>query len=309
MNDLIKRVRGKISKTAYDLGILDPKNTPTFAKQVYTEAANALIAMIREGWVEAVPTDQSDIEQARDLTDEEITSIACQTWEFTRLDHAFGEKIRRFARQIVERSYSDFTAMEKRIEELEHLLDSQKRATEVAMHDNAAMKERVKELELPLCIGEPTIRILAEMGRAEFSHHAPLIAADGLMGNNPYVKLADQDEAISRLKSSYQKAVAEIGKLKAELATAEDAKEKRLCELLKQLNNADSRSPGNHAAELASDGSGHIEDVWCRTLAFWGSEAGLSGAIAALERLIAEKQPPKPTDAEAIVCGLRKQLA
>jgi hypothetical protein len=59
-----------------------------------------------------------------------------------------------------------------------------------------AQAERIAELEVPLCIGQRTIGIMAEEGCWQSENGRAVVAADELFRQDPYARIAELEEAL-----------------------------------------------------------------------------------------------------------------
>jgi hypothetical protein len=81
-----------------------------------------------------------------------------------------------------------------------------------------AQARRISELEVPLCVGETTIRLLAKEGACDWTDGRALVAADELFRQDPYARIAELEKmlAVHRLAVDVDALKARIAELEAE---------------------------------------------------------------------------------------------
>jgi hypothetical protein len=68
-----------------------------------------------------------------------------------------------------------------------------------------AQARRIAELEVPLCVGETTIRLLAKEGACDWTDGRALVAADELFRQDPYARIAELEAENEELKKAISK--------------------------------------------------------------------------------------------------------
>jgi hypothetical protein len=89
---------------------------------------------------------------------------------------------------------ADIEKANERIAELEQEIDDYETTYKGSVVE--AQAKRIAELEIPLCIGETTIRILAKEGAKVFEDGRGLVAADELFKQDPYARIAELEAAL-----------------------------------------------------------------------------------------------------------------
>jgi len=92
-------------------------------------------------------------------------------------------------------------AKDRRIAELESMIAVHRLAVDVD-----ALKARIAELEVPLCIGRRTIGIMAEEGMWQSEDGRAVVAADELFRQDPYARIAALEAELSRYRECLQDA-------------------------------------------------------------------------------------------------------
>jgi hypothetical protein len=91
-------------------------------------------------------------------------------------------------------------AQARRIAKLEKMIAVHRLAVDVD-----ALKARIAELEVPLCIGRRTIGIMAEEGMWQSEDGRAVVAADELFRQDPYARIAELEAENEELKKAISK--------------------------------------------------------------------------------------------------------
>lgn len=291
MNDLIERVCRAL-KGAWHDGFM---GSNTSDEKVRT-GAESLIAMIREGWVEALPLDQSVIEQAREVVAKATPYI--RNWAtFVRIYPATSKTLgsaidalaaagllhkRREPKILTDEEIVQHWSLcrNRLYPDVTEVIAFARNVVAQSYPDFAAMEKRIEELdEIEKRLQDSDMAMVSQL----HAHQEANAAHE-----------TEIEELKETLRINTQKPIHQRLGL---------PKEKRMCELLGQTGD-------DVAITLCKDGSWDITDASGTTLAEseidYDGDRGLSNAIVAIEKLVSKKQPPKPpepTDAEVIAAA------